>query len=105
MAGNLTIEGATVGYDTDGVTKMINDVRISVVDEAAKKLTDSVETLNAEIDQIWVGQSADTFKENMKLDVETISQALKESFGVLVAEVSQIVREMNRVDEQLIEKR
>ena len=101
----LTIEGATVGYDTDGVMKLLQDIHDHVITEASDEMKNGVEELNTSVDEIWAGKSADQFKQNMLTDITTIRSALDATYDALRSEISQIVTAMSNVDEQLIEKR
>ena len=101
----LTIEGATVGYDRSGIQQLINDVRANVIESAQEKMKSSLDTLNTSIDDIWVGHSADLFKQNMATDVEAIRNALQTTYEIFSSEVAQISQAMGQVDQALIEKR
>lgn len=101
----LTIEGATVGYDVAGVQKLLVDIKTQVIEEASKKMKSSLSTLNAAVDEVWAGHSADTFKKNMKTDVNSICNALDKTYDALYSEVNQIIKAMGQVDQNLVKKR
>ena len=101
----LTIENATVGYDSDKVATLMSDIRANVIDSASQAMTDSLEALNTAVDQAWAGHSAKVFKENMQKDVDTVKKALDDTYTVLHNEIIQIVKAMHQVDQELIQRR
>ena len=101
----LTIEGATVGYDSAGVKQLSNDIKTEQIDEAITNLDKNFETLTTAVDDIWAGRAAENFKTNMKTDVEKLKAALNATHAVLDSELNQIVKAMGNVDQELVEKR
>ena len=101
----LTIEGADVGYDKSGTDKLIADIKANVIEKAASEMKSNLNTLETSVDEIWVGHSADQFKQNMNTDVQNISDALNKTYEVLVSEINQIVSAMSQVDQELIKAR
>lgn len=101
----LTIQGATVGYDAAGIDQLKQDIHMKCVEEAKNDLDSNYNTLEEAIDQIWVGQSAERFKDNMKSDVKSVKKALDECYKVFEGELNAIASEMTHVDAQLIERR
>lgn len=101
----LTITGATVGYDNGGVNQLMQDIHANMIEEAANQLETNLETLNTAVDEVWVGHSADVFKENMRTDVTKIKEALNKAYDSLSSEISQVVQRMGEVDQELVKNR
>lgn len=100
----LNIEGATVGFDQDGVRNLLSDIKANVIQEAQDQLKTSVGELDTALDDIWQGKSEERFKSNMHEDVETICDALDDAYNSLVAEIGRARDAMGAVDNTLVEK-
>lgn len=101
----LDIERATLGYDANNVQEALNSLNLKVIEGSKIKLRNSLLTLRAAVDVVWVGQSAEQFKKNMDYDVDTICKALDETQGVLQTELNEIVNKMDEVDQNLVQGR
>ncbi len=101
----LNIEGATVGYDVNGIEKYIADINTNVVEKACRELNANLTNLRVTVDKIWVGKSAETFKTNMEHDVDSICAALRESVESLVSDLRDAGSYLGEVDENLIQPR
>lgn len=102
MVAGTNIQQSTVGYDTQGVDDMLREIKTKVIVEAAEEMKTSVNALNEAIDNVWVGASADQFKENMQSDVAKISAKLEESYNTLENRIWGIVSSMVEADQNLI---
>lgn len=101
----LTIEGASIGFDESNVQTALNNINAKMITEASNKMDTSMSGLRDYVDSAWVGQSAETFKNNMEADKKVIQQALKDTYEALKTEIYQIMQEMADVDNALITKR
>ena len=101
----LQISGADIGADTNGVQTAINNLQVHVIQDTISKMNSSMETLRTSVDEAWVGQSAENFKDNMETDKNTVVDALNETFEGLKSEINQIVSRMGEADEALVERR
>ena len=101
----LTIEGATVGYDNEGVNKLSQDIKAEQIDAAISHMKGNLETWTSTVDEVWRGHSADIFKQNVQTDVEKITSALEKTHEALDAELKQIVKAMGNVDQELVKSR
>ena len=102
---NLTIDNATVGYDTAGVRSLLDKIKADVIQEAERSMKQKAINLFNAVDEIWQGVSAEKFKGNMQQDIDKIIEALDASYNSLDAEVSQIAKAMGDVDVELVETR
>ena len=101
----LTIEGATVGYDSGEVQTAINNLHTKCIADTKNLMTKEMSTLRTAVDNAWVGQSAESFKNNLQADLTTISNALDETFNVLQSELFEIVNKMDEMDQNLVKER
>ena len=100
--GKLAFENATIGFDKAGLSKVLDDVRIEVIENAQKKMTDSFDLLIEKVDAAWQGQSAENFKKLMAYHKQTVSDAIGSCYGVLRAEMVEMMNAMSELDEQLV---
>lgn len=101
----LTIQGATIGVDANGIQALINNLQTHVIDDTISKMNASQGALREKVDAAWVGQSAETFKNNMETDKNTLSTALKDSFEVLKSELFNIANTIGEEDQSLVQSR
>lgn len=101
----LTIEGASQGYDRGGVEVLMQRIHSEVINEAKNSMQNNLSNLNTAIDDIWQGQSATNFKNNMALDVQSIKDALDATYEVLNTEIHQVANAMAQVDQELVKAR
>ena len=74
----LNISGATSGYDVNGMQALITEVNTQCVVPACASLRRDVNEVRSTIDQVWVGASAEAFKNKLSDDTETMCQTLEE---------------------------
>lgn len=101
----LNIEGASIGFDVNNVETALNNLNTRVIQDTINKMNSSMSTLREYVDNAWVGQSAEIFKENMETDKDTISKSLNDAFDCLKSEMYQIVNEMGEADAALMNRR
>ncbi len=101
----LNIEGATIGVDANNIQTALNNLNTKCIEDTINKMTTSMDQLRQSVDQVWVGESAETFKENMERDREFITKNLKATYDTLQSEMYQIVNAMSEADAELVEKR
>lgn len=101
----LNIEGATIGYDENNMTRTLNNVHNNCVEQAKKGLRTNLSELNSSVNRCWVGQSAENFKSNMEHDVEEICKGLEAAYLGLEAEFKKVIAGLAEIDQQLVDKR
>ena len=101
----LTIEGATVGYDSRNVTAALNNLNTQVIQATITDMNTGLSNLYDTVNAAWVGQSAEVFKENMQADVRTITEGLNHAYATLQAQMHQIVNNMEEIDQNLVQRR
>lgn len=101
----LQISSADIGADTSGVQTALNNLQVHVIQDTISKMNNSMQNLRNSVDEAWVGQSAENFKDNMETDKTHVINALNETFEGLKSEINQIVARMGEADEALVERR
>ena len=101
----LTIQGATIGVDANGIQQLINNLETHVIQDTISKMNASQAALRDKVDAAWVGQSAETFKNNMETDKGVLEKSLKESFEVLKSELFNIASAIGEEDQSLVQSR
>lgn len=99
----LDINGATVGYDAEGLNTLLTNIKANVIEEAKEALKNSESKLDEALDAIWQGKSEETFKSNMHEDVLKVCDALDTAYNSLNAEVSKAALAMAHVDGALVD--
>ncbi len=101
----LNISGASIGYDENNVTAALNRIENDVIANMKSELRNRLSQLRDEVNQCWIGKSAETFKENMDHDVELICQGLDAAYTGLENEFNKIKAGLAEVDQELVQKR
>ena len=102
---DLTINGATIGYDENNIQTALNNLNRKVILDAIQSMNSAMSRLYDAVNAGWVGNSAETFKANMQYDKDVVAQGLNDTYQVLENEMHQIVNELADVDANLVEKR
>ena len=103
--GNLTIDTATVGYDSKGASTLLANVHAECIEEASQKLDSDYSQLESSTHQCWAGKGADTFLENVQTDIKVVKEALEKQYEILEAEINSTTAHMQNIDENLVQKR
>ena len=102
---DLTISGATIGYDENNIQTALNNLNRKVIQDAISEMNSAMNDLYEAVNAGWVGNSAETFKSNMQYDKNVVADGLNDTYQVLENEMHQIVNELADVDANLVEKR
>lgn len=101
----LTIEGASIGYDSNAKTTTLNNIHNNCVEHTKSALRTQLDTLRTAVNACWVGQSAENFKSNMDYDVNEICKGLDDAYQSLVAAFDKAEAGLAETDQQLIQPR
>ena len=101
----LNLEGATIGYDENTMASTLDHIHNNCVIKAQNELRKNLSTLRDSVHACWVGQSANTFMDNMQSDVDTICQGLDSAYAALEAEFKKVLAGLAEIDQSLVEKR
>ena len=75
--GRLDIENATVGLDQNNLVDLANSI-ITVINDTNKSVRNDSHNVLSSIDAVWVGSSANMFKEKLTYDTESLTEVLSE---------------------------
>lgn len=101
----LSIEGATYGVDEMGMKAALRHVENNCINATKSALRSGVSALRDEVNNCWVGKSADTFKENIQHDVDDICAGLDEAYRGLDGAFKSIQTALVETDENLVTPR
>lgn len=101
----LTIENATIGYNANEVEQALTNLNTKCIVETISSMRKGYEDLVSAVNEAWVGKSAETFKNNMLTDINTIEGALNSTYDVLKSEMYQIVNTMQENEENVLQER
>ena len=102
----LTIEGATVGFDANGLQNLIEqEIKINLIENTTKHLKDNYDTLTEALREIWQGQSEQIFEKNIGVDLVRIVAAIQSAGEQLQTEVTNMGAEVVHADQELVKPR
>lgn len=101
----LTIEGASVGFDSNGLNTLLEDIQVKLVDDTANHLIDNYEKLQESLREIWQGQSEQIFEANIGTDLQKIVSAIRSAGEHLSTTVTNMGAEVIHADEELVKPR
>lgn len=101
----LDINNASIGYSGDGIETALNNLNTRVIQDAKNLMNSKFGKLEDAVNSAWVGESAETFKKNMRTDIETISKYLDETYETLRNEMYQMVNAMAEADKNSVQLR
>lgn len=73
----LNFESSTFGYDSEGLTQLINEINIKCIEQTRTSMLNGLNALNQAVDAAWVGDSANRFKEKIDEDAKAIIKAIE----------------------------
>ena len=94
----MYIEQAGIGYDTVGISNFLNKLNLDVIDDLIATLHNNMGTLRGAVDQMWVGQSANAFKDKLERDSQTMIETLDGIKDDVRAEFAQIAQNVDNYD-------
>ncbi len=102
----LTIEGSDYGYDKNGLDEALNNIKVQVIEEASKEISDGIDNIINSVEEYWVGAGAEMFKNNLLTDKDYITKRLNAVYEEkLVANFNAFLKDMQENDQNLVEKR
>ncbi len=101
----LNISKATIGYDRDQLTKTYNNLRANCIQDTIRIMQKNTKIIYDFVNQAWVGQSADQFKQNWENDVYYIVKRLGEAETQLKNQFDSVVKTMNKQENTIVQKR
>lgn len=97
----LTIETATIGYDANNLQSTLNHIHNNCVESTKSVLKTNLDELRTAVDQCWVGNSAEKFKEQMQRNVDDICTGLDLAYETLCATFNGAQSDMQAVDDSI----
>lgn len=102
----LTIQGSDYAYDKNGLEEALKNIKASIIDDAANKVSEGIDNIIGSVEQYWVGSGAEMFKKNLESDKKYITDRLKETYeDKLVKSLNEFLDDMQESDQSLVDKR
>ena len=102
--GRLSIESATLGYDTQGMQDAVNRLNLFVFTEIVVNLRNAIVPLNLAVDSMWAGQAANAFKNKFERDVEVMADTLDQLRDQVEGQFATIASNIDRYDGEIADK-
>lgn len=80
----LNFENSTFGYDSEGLQHLINEINVNCIANTISAMRTGLANINTSVDQAWVGQSANKFKDKVQEDANQVIKALEEAGNAVV---------------------
>lgn len=97
----LSIEGATIGYDSVELTNCINNINTYIVNEIISTINRSVPEIRNTVDTVWSGRSADAFKNRFQYDSRTVVETLLSMKNIMESNLAQIGANVDEYDQAI----
>lgn len=101
----LTIDNASIGYDSGHLTATLNHIHNNCVVKAQNKLRGNLGTLRDSVHDCWQGKSAEAFLNNMQEDVNKLCTLLGQQYQALEGQFKSTLAQMKELDENLVQNR
>lgn len=101
----LNIEGASVGFDSNGLQTLLEDIQVKLVDDTASHLEQNFVNLQTSLRDIWQGQSEQIFEANIQADLQKIIAAIRSAGEQLSTTVTNMGAEVVHADQELVKPR
>ena len=101
---NLSIDQATLGYDTQGMQDAVNRLNLFVFTEIVVSLRNAIVPLNLAVDSMWAGQAANAFKNKFEKDVEVMADTLDQLRDQVEGQFATIATNVDQYDSDVAEK-
>lgn len=75
----LNFENSTFGYDSEGLQHLINEINVNCIANTISAMRTGLNAINTSVDQAWVGQSANRFKDSVQEDANIVIDALEQA--------------------------
>ena len=97
----LTIENATIGRDANNLQSTLNHIHNNCVETTKSALKTNLDELRTAVDNCWVGNSAEKFKEQMQRNVDDICKGLDLAYEGLCSTFNTAQSDMQAVDDSI----
>lgn len=99
----LDINQANIGYSTTGISDFINELNVQVIQALITEMHNTIPSLREVVDEVWVGQSANAFKDKLERDTSTMVDTLNKIEDNLRGQFAQIAQNVDNYDASIAE--
>lgn len=100
----LDISGAKVGYSTTGIQEFLEKLNVDVIDALVQEINTTIPNLVSTVDNVWMGQAAQAFKEKLERDSDTMMKTLSQIKEDVKGEFAQIAKNIDTYDSGIAEE-
>lgn len=97
----LNFENSTFGYDSEGLQHLINEINVNCIANTISAMRTGLNAINTSVDQAWVGQSANRFKDSVQEDANIVIDALEKAGENIVNALKETGGEIIKLDEDM----
>lgn len=95
--GDLKIEEATIGYNAEGMSDLVNKVK-DELETLKSAMAISATQVKQGIPEFWVGEAADSFKNKIDSNTESLMSSLDEIQTGLVEQLRTVMTNTSESD-------
>lgn len=97
----LNFENSTFGYDSEGLQHLINEINVNCIANTISAMRTGLNAINNSVDQAWVGQSANRFKDSVQEDANIVIDALEQAGEDIVNALKETGGGIIKLDEEM----
>mgnify|MGYP002766197429 FL=1 len=97
----LNFENSTFGYDSEGLQHLINEINVNCIANTISAMRTGLNAINTSVDQAWVGQSANRFKDSVQEDANIVIDALEQAGEDIVNALKETGGGIIKLDEEM----
>ena len=94
----LDIQTSHIGYDENNLQSLIEKIQTELINDAINKIMEGVTTLEGNMPDYWVGDSADAFREKLDNDSQKLKLAFEDIYKSLESEIKQMMANVANSD-------
>ena len=100
----LNISTANLGYDVNGMNQLITDVNVNCVVPTCSTLKSDAANIRQTIDAVWVGASAEAFKDKITRDTEAVCEALEKAGNLISSQMHNAGSNVEEYDQEIAQR-
>ena len=94
----LDIGTSSLGYDANNLSTLIEKLQVELIDSTIESLANGVQTLESNMPDYWVGDSAEAFRNKLEADSYKLAQQFQSISNALAGEIGQMMANVANSD-------
>ena len=91
----LTIQGSDYAYDKNGLEEALKNIKASIIDDAANKVSEGIDNIIGSVEQYWVGSGAEMFKKNLESDKKYQTESEQNQTDINISKLNSLINSSN----------